>query len=135
MYTVYLLTDNEGREYVGCTCQPLEIRLRNHEALARKYIHPQSIGAAIARSGIGAFSVAVLGVFGVFEEAVEAERQAILVRGTMHPRGYNMRKGGCGFGRHRKRISIQPDQRRPSFPALTAAAPLLPRVGAAATLI
>ncbi len=132
MYTIYSLTDDQGRQYIGCTAQALDARLRNHETLAARYIHPDSLGAAIVRKGIGAFSAVVIGTCSTLAEAAEAERREIAARGTMHPHGYNMRRGGAGFGRHTKRLSRHPVQRCP-LPALTAAAPPLPRVGAAAT--
>ena len=101
MFTVYVITGPDGREYVGCTGQSLDVRFRNHVACPPSQFGPDSIAAAIRTHGADAFTITAIATGLSYDDAANAEREAIIQRGTRYPAGYNLRVGGAGFGRSR----------------------------------
>jgi predicted GIY-YIG superfamily endonuclease len=97
MFSVYVITDDEGREYVGCTGTPVETRFASHCCNASYLGGPYTIARAIRRKGADKFTVATLREGLTFSEACEAERQTIVERGSLHPNGYNLRVTRAGL--------------------------------------
>jgi predicted GIY-YIG superfamily endonuclease len=96
-FTIYVVTDDEGREYVGCTGQSVDVRFAHHCGNSRYVGGPHSLGAAIRRKGADRFRVAVLAEGLTFEQACVQEREAIVARGSLFPNGYNLRVTRAGL--------------------------------------
>lgn len=97
---VYVATnDYNGKLYVGKTEGPLKKRMGEHKraARARTRIADSVFHRAIAKYGIGAFSVIVLGTASTPEELAELEKHFIRVLKTKVPYGYNLTDGGEGL--------------------------------------
>lgn len=98
--TTYKLTCRAtGKSYVGITTTRLGKRLTNHRQAAKsagmkgRYV----LAAAIREFGWESFDVEVLSTSATtYAELCEQERAAIVLYGTMHPRGYNQLGGGGG---------------------------------------
>jgi hypothetical protein len=120
MFTVYAIRHDDGREYVGCTAQFMEMRWRGHCAQSRSpHNGPNTLWAAMAADGPDAFVVEVLATFDTHEEADAFERFQIIHRKTRWPNGFNHRKGGGGRPRNtslgQKQTFRTPNDPRPSM--------------------
>jgi len=88
---VYIVTNNlNGKQYIGCTNQGLRKRWEQH---GRDYLSSGSIKLSIAIRdfGIENFSVRPLLIANNLSHAVESA--CIDYFNTLHPNGYNVRKG------------------------------------------
>ena len=97
MFSLYVITDDEGREYVGCTGTPVAQRFASHCGNASYLGGPNTIARAIRSKGADKFSVTTLCEGLTFAEACECERRAIVERGSLYPDGYNLRVTRAGL--------------------------------------
>lgn len=96
MAIVYVLTNTaNGKRYVGKTKKSLDERWTEHRYGARRGSR-MALHAAIRKYGAHAFLRAVISEHATEEEALVAERHAIMSLGTMAPTGYNTAEGGRG---------------------------------------
>lgn len=90
-----VLCAKTGKEYVGLTRQKISTRWKGHLSSARSgkgsFLH-----RVIRRHGAESFIVSEITRITSYDEAVEAERNAIATRGTLAPGGYNLTIGGDG---------------------------------------
>ena len=104
---IYVITHRvSGKQYVGLTVTTLEKRWSDHISAAQSSTAGQTpIRAAILAYGAEAFDIQIIdhGTQGV--DLQEKEQVWIDKLGTLHPNGYNVRKGGQVGGRH-PRITI-----------------------------
>lgn len=100
-FTIYVVTDDECREYVGCTGQSVDARFAGHCSNARFTGGPNSLATAIRRKGADKFRVSVLAEGLTFEEACAQEREMIATRGSLFPHGYNLRITRSGLANSR----------------------------------
>lgn len=76
-----------GLCYIGCTRNALQVRWKQHQECARRKPHHPLYSRLLA-DGPGAFSVSVLETTTALA-GPKRERQVILERDTIHPRGLN----------------------------------------------
>ena len=96
-YTVYKLTDPEGKVYIGCTGKPVEQRWRK----GRNYSKDTPVRAAINAFGWDAFRKEVLCEKLTREGAEKLEKWFIAYYDSSDPeKGYNRFLGGLGKGAH-----------------------------------
>lgn len=96
MWKIYLATcQTSGKGYVGLTQQGVGVRWRQHLSEARtrkgKLLHK-----AIRRYGPESFAVTEIATVASYDEAIQAERDAVAKIGTPVPKGYNLTIGGDG---------------------------------------
>lgn len=99
IFTVYAITGPEGREYVGCTSQPLTRRFEEHCRARPQTIDPRAIGHAINEHGRDAFTIRAIHEGLSFGDARRIEAAEIESRRQAGKPVYNLRVGGAGFGR------------------------------------
>ena len=103
-YTVYKLTDPEGKIYIGCTGQAVEKRWNNGHAYPKKI----PIRKAIDTYGWENFKKEILCEHLVKEGAEKLERWFIAFYDSSDPeKGYNRFLGGLGKGAHMSKITRQ----------------------------
>jgi predicted GIY-YIG superfamily endonuclease len=90
VWTIYRLTDPDGRSYVGCTSHPVADRLAQHRA-GRTYTE---LGRAIREQGISAFKYKVLAEAITLSDARAKEIRYIRQLNALAPAGYNQRLVG-----------------------------------------
>ena len=85
--------------YIGISSMPLEERVRMHLRQAKdgSYGNPLSLQAAIAKDGVNAFNIDVIGEYDDENDMLTAEDQAIKKYNSMAPNGFNLRDGGLGW--------------------------------------
>jgi group I intron endonuclease len=99
--SVYLLTFQNGKRYVGLSAKP-DLRWKQHcsESAAAsgrmKSGGSRAVSAAIKKYGAEAVVMEVLSTYPTRELAAEAEKGFIKSLGTFCPSGYNMTEGGEG---------------------------------------
>jgi hypothetical protein len=100
IYTLYLVTAPDGRQYVGCTSQTIPERWKTHLPYFRGWPLKEhaALGDAIRRWGKKAFVLEHIACAVGAENAGELERQLIIQRGTKAPHGYNIINGGTVRG-------------------------------------
>jgi len=93
-YRLYVICNKRnGKEYIGITITPLDVRFRNHKANAKKGIKSKLYNA-IRRHGSESFEIALLRSDAAnYAELQQQEIEAIRDRGTL-TNGYNVAKGG-----------------------------------------
>jgi group I intron endonuclease len=97
---LYRWTHKEsGKVYIGISSMPLEERVRMHLRQAKDgaYGNPLSLQAAIAKDGVEAFAVDIIGEYDDEKEMLVAEDRAIKAHNSMAPNGFNLRDGGLGW--------------------------------------
>lgn len=97
-YTIYVITGPDGREYIGCTIQPLATRFLQHLSPANQTLNKQAIGHKMRELGPENFTIRAL-VTGLSFDEARAEEARLIAERDACGRGYNLRKGGAGFGR------------------------------------
>ena len=103
-YTVYKLTDPEGKIYIGCTGQAVEKRWNNGHAYPKKI----PIRKAIDTYGWENFKKEILCEHLIKEGAEKLERWFIAFYDSSDPvKGYNRFLGGLGKGAHMSKITRQ----------------------------
>ena len=87
---------SNGKVYIGISSQTLKERIRLHQrqATAGAFGNPESLQAAIAREGMSAFRVEVLGEFASEDAMKAAEEQAVREHDCLAPKGFNLQEGG-----------------------------------------
>ena len=101
-YTVYKLTDPEGKVYIGCTGKPIEQRWRK----GRGYSSGTPIRRAINALGWEAFEKTVLCENLTKEGAEKLEKWFIAYYDSSDPeKGYNRFLGGLGKGAHMSEVT------------------------------
>jgi predicted GIY-YIG superfamily endonuclease len=98
-YRIYKIDCPDGRSYIGCTTNAIELRLEQHFASGRRggdeRHNVEGIGAAVYRFGIDAVRIVELSTAKDAQVAAEIETALIAQHGTMAPHGYNMRAASC----------------------------------------
>lgn len=98
---IYLVTHVSGKQYVGLTVQPLQLRWRNHLEQARtssSIKSEQSLHALIRKSSPADFKVETIDT-GIMGKSLEQkERYWISTRKTLAPSGLNISPGGTSGG-------------------------------------
>lgn len=84
---LYRLTSPTGRQYIGVTRKPLELRVVQH------IYHHSVVGEALRKYGVKNFKIEVL-VIGDEDYIYKLEEKAIERFDTMIPQGYNLKGGG-----------------------------------------
>ena len=103
-YTVYKLTDPEGKIYIGCTGKPVEERWKK----GRGYSRDTPIRKAIVQFGWANFKKEILCEHLIKEGADKLERWFIAFYDSSDPeKGYNRFLGGLGKGAHMSKITRQ----------------------------
>ena len=103
-YTVYKLTDPEGKIYIGCTGKPVEERWKK----GRGYSRDTPIRKAIVQFGWDNFKKEILCEHLIKEGADKLERWFIAFYDSSDPeKGYNRFLGGLGKGAHMSKITRQ----------------------------
>ena len=103
-YTVYKLTDPNGKIYIGCTGKPIEERWKK----GRGYSRDTPIRKAIVQFGWGNFKKEILCEHLIKEGADKLERWFIAFYDSSDPeKGYNRFLGGIGKGAHMSKITRQ----------------------------
>jgi len=93
---VYLVTNKiNGKQYVGQTSRPLEVRWKGHQCPTNSQRN-SCLYFAIQKYGINSFDVETLVVVETKSEADFYERRLITILGTKVPYGYNVTDGGEG---------------------------------------
>ena len=93
-HTVYLVTNTvTGKQYVGMSVYPVRFRMLTHATSKGS-----ALFADIQRYGRDAFECEDIGTFTDKDDALEAESQEIIQRGTLRPNGYNRRARGVPDG-------------------------------------
>ncbi len=88
-----------GKEYVGTTTRPLRFRVNDHRSRARNGGRKNPLYDAMQTDGENAFDISVLAETESYEELLRLEREAIQLRNTLAPNGFNLVRGGRGnFG-------------------------------------
>lgn len=88
---IYLLTNKKtGKQYVGQTTRPADIRFRDHVGDRRN----RHISNAIRKYGKEQFELEVIASCLTKEALNEAEIYFVNAYRTLHPQGYNHRAGG-----------------------------------------
>jgi predicted GIY-YIG superfamily endonuclease len=87
VWTIYRLTDADGRSYVGCTSHPLADRLAQH----RDGRTDTELGRAIREKGIKTFKYKVLAEALTLSDARAKEIRYIRQHNALAPAGYNQR--------------------------------------------
>ena len=91
---IYCATNTvSGKQYVGQTTQPLEMRWRHHVKVARNG-SPCALHGAIRKYGVAMFKIEQIDFAGTLEELNEKEALYILQLKTLVPSGYNLTTGG-----------------------------------------
>lgn len=95
MYLVYCWTNrNNGKQYIGQTCQSLAKRVSVHVADAKRG-KTWKLSNAIRKHTIDAFDIVVLSTVETKNEADALERRYILEKETyLRDKGYNLTMGG-----------------------------------------
>ena len=103
-YTVYKLTDPNGKIYIGCTGKPIEERWKK----GRGYSRDTPIREAIVQFGWDNFKKEILCEHLIKEGADKLERWFIAFYDSSDPeKGYNRFLGGLGKGVHMSKITRQ----------------------------
>ena len=103
-YTVYKLTDPDGKVYIGCTGKPVEERWKK----GRGYSRDTPIRRAIDEIGWENFKTEILCEKLIKEGAEKLERWFIAFYDSSDPeKGYNRFLGGLGKGAHMSKITRQ----------------------------
>ena len=103
-YTVYKLTDPNGKIYIGCTGKPIEERWKK----GRGYSRDTPIREAIVQFGWDNFKKEILCEHLIKEGADKLERWFIAFYDSSDPeKGYNRFLGGIGKGAHMSKITRQ----------------------------
>ena len=101
-YTVYKLTDPEGKVYIGCTGKPVEQRWKK----GYNYRRNTPIGVAIAHFGWEAFEKSILCENLTKEGGEKLEKWFVEYYDSMDPaKGYNRMTGGARKGAHMSEIT------------------------------
>ena len=101
-YTVYKLTDPEGKVYIGCTGQRVKRRWMN----GRGYISQQPVMAAIRRYGRAAINKDILCEKLTKDGAEKLEKWFVEYYDSMNPeKGYNSFSGGSRVGGYANRAA------------------------------
>ena len=101
-YTVYKLTDPDGKIYIGCTGQAVEKRWRE----GKGYAHDTPIGRAIEEIGWENYKKEILCERLMKEGAEKLERWFIAFYDSSDPsKGYNRFLGGLGKGVRMSEVS------------------------------
>jgi hypothetical protein len=94
-YRLYVITSPAGGQYVGLTCNPVEMRWGSHLSAAagtpRDGTGPGSIADEIRRLGPDGFHIEHVASALDARSAALTERDLIIQYGTMFPRGLNRR--------------------------------------------
>ena len=101
-YTVYKLTDPEGKVYIGCTGKPVKVRWKRGHGYSRD----TPIRAAIDALGWDAFEKEILCEKLTKEGAEKLEKWFIAWYDSSVPeKGYNRFLGGLGKGAHMSEVT------------------------------
>ena len=101
-YTVYKLTDPQGKVYIGCTGKPVKMRWRR----GRGYSRDMPVRAAVDALGWDAFKKEILCEKLTREGAEKLEKWFIVYYDSSDPeKGYNRFLGGLGKGSHMSEIT------------------------------
>lgn len=97
-HRIYVITNlQNGKKYVGHTCQNLSDRWAQHVWNANEG-KPFALPKAIAKYGRESFSIEELCSVPTLGGVYLAERFYISLLGTLVPNGYNLGLGGAGLG-------------------------------------
>ena len=91
---LYKVTSPSGRSYIGKTHKSVSLRWYGHAHSGGQHTC-SALHNAIAKYSPESFTVVVLAMLPI-SELCAAERNAIVVRGTRAPNGYNLTDGGDG---------------------------------------
>ncbi len=108
VYSVYLVTAPDGKQYIGCTVKSLRARWTIHVAYSKTADYP--ISQAIRKYGGENFTIQLLKEFITDNEAKHYETLQIKQRRTWHPFGLNATitgqpKGWTEHSRNKSRVS------------------------------
>lgn len=95
IYSLYKVTDPNGRCYIGCTSRTVEQRWQDHRGFSAHIGYPRNkIGHAIERFGKEAFTVEHIASAVGVHAAKDSEAALIAQCGTLYPHGYNIVPAG-----------------------------------------
>jgi len=92
MHTLYKLTFESGKSYIGQTVRTMNTRIAQHKRSAMNGGSPLPVHCAWRKHG--APSIEIIGEFETHEELHKAEIDAIANHNTLAPHGYNVCLGG-----------------------------------------
>lgn len=93
LYKLYNTITEKG--YIGITIRPVKKRLAEHFNVAKRG-RSTLIARALAKYGMEAFTLTILGQAESWDELCAMEREAIMLHQTFKPDGYNLTRGGEG---------------------------------------
>ena len=105
IYRVYRITClSNGLQYVGQTCNTLNRRFNKHLRDAERFKSFCPLSGAIREHGRENFTVSLV-CEGLNKEEANHQETSLIQQGNLTDRrfGYNVQKGGSGFGRRKKR--------------------------------
>lgn len=116
---VYLITNLNGKKYVGITMGTIEMRWQQHlaKAFSGKPLNPLGLHQAILSESAESFKIELLAKASSYGELCALEAKFVQDLNCKAPFGYNLNSGGGGTRTKGRKVRVGDK----SFPSITAA--------------